>query len=252
MSETILLLLFALAGVLVGALFGALAVSLFGRRGAAQGGPRRPDPQWKEVARFWRPRVGGSLVVEMDRRRYRSLSELTREQRAELNRLAHTLRRALGETEVVEPSPPPSATPEPQPPGPTGETQGAETPAAATLDGVSQLAASQVAAPSVSASQAAGPPAPSARERFARLTQPDLRGPGAGEKSIAQQIDEILQERLSGSPLEKRAIRLMELPEKGMVVMVGLEQYDSVDAVPDEDIRDLIRQAVAEWERRVS
>jgi hypothetical protein len=37
-----------------------------------------------------------------------------------------------------------------------------------------------------------------------------------------------------------------------MVVMVGLNQYDGVEAVPDEEIRNLIRSAVAEWEERAS
>lgn len=70
------------------------------------------------------------------------------------------------------------------------------------------------------------------------------------EKSIAAQIDEILQEKLEVSPLQGRAIRLMELPGKGMVVLVGLDQYDGVDAVPDPEIRDLIRACVAEWEKK--
>jgi hypothetical protein len=31
-----------------------------------------------------------------------------------------------------------------------------------------------------------------------------------------------------------------------------MDQYDGVDAVPDPDVRDLIREAVAEWEARVT
>jgi hypothetical protein len=41
----------------------------------------------------------------------------------------------------------------------------------------------------------------------------------------------------------------MELPTKGLVVMVGLQQYEEVDAVPDPEIRALIRQSVDEWEK---
>jgi hypothetical protein len=61
-----------------------------------------------------------------------------------------------------------------------------------------------------------------------------------------------LQEKLAGQTTEKRAIRLLELPGKGMVVAVGLEQYDGVGAVPDPEIRSLIREAVSDWERRAS
>ncbi len=86
---------------------------------------------------------------------------------------------------------------------------------------------------------------------LARAVQPDVRPAQPPSKSIAAQIDEILQEKLKDSPLASRAIRLLELPNKGMVVMVGLDQYDGVEAVPDDDIRNLIRSAVVEWEKRV-
>ena len=86
---------------------------------------------------------------------------------------------------------------------------------------------------------------------LARAIQGDVKTPQAPPKSIAAQIDEILQEKLATSPLNSSAIRLLELPGKGMVVMVGLDQYEGVDLVPDPEIRDLIRSAVAEWERRI-
>jgi len=87
---------------------------------------------------------------------------------------------------------------------------------------------------------------------LARAFQSEVRAPQSPPKSIAAQIDEILQEMLENSTLATRAIRLLELPNKGMVVMVGLEQYEGVDGVPDEEIKKVIRAAVAEWERRIS
>jgi hypothetical protein len=69
-------------------------------------------------------------------------------------------------------------------------------------------------------------------------------------ESFVSQINDILQERLKNSPLRGEPIRLMEWPNKGMVVMVGLEHYESVDDVPNEEIRKMIRAAVAEWEQR--
>ena len=68
----------------------------------------------------------------------------------------------------------------------------------------------------------------------------------------AKRAAELTGQMLAGQALEKRAIRLLELPGKGMVVAVGLEQYDGIDAVPDPEIRSLIREAVADWERRAS
>lgn len=66
--------------------------------------------------------------------------------------------------------------------------------------------------------------------------------------SMAAQIDSILQSRLLNTPLADRGIRLQSLPEGDMSVVVGPDQYASVDDVPEEEIRLLIRSAVAEWE----
>lgn len=71
-------------------------------------------------------------------------------------------------------------------------------------------------------------------------------------ESIVTQIDAILQEKLKYSPLQDQAIRLLEWPEIGMVVMVGLEKYETVEEVPDPMIQNLIRSAVKEWEQRGS
>jgi len=89
-------------------------------------------------------------------------------------------------------------------------------------------------------------------DAFARALQPSAQAENPFARSIAEQVDEILQEMLEESPLRSKAIRLLELPQKGMVVMIGLEQYQGVEAVPDEEVRSLIRSAAAEWERRVS
>jgi hypothetical protein len=69
-------------------------------------------------------------------------------------------------------------------------------------------------------------------------------------KTIVAQIDEILQQMLLASPMANRKIRLIELPNQGVVVLVDQDQYPGIDAVPDADIRSLIRQAVSAWEVR--
>ena len=66
--------------------------------------------------------------------------------------------------------------------------------------------------------------------------------------SIVEQVDEKLQELLEGSPLASKNIRLTELPNKGVTVCVGNEYYDGINAVPDEEVKRIIRQAVKKWE----
>jgi hypothetical protein len=87
----------------------------------------------------------------------------------------------------------------------------------------------------------------------ANALKADVRKPSLLEtKSIAAMVDEVLQEKLKGGPHETRGIRLLDSPDGGLVVMVGLEKYEGVDAVPDEEIRHAIREAVSEWRERTS
>ena len=73
-----------------------------------------------------------------------------------------------------------------------------------------------------------------------------------GLVSIIEQIDEILQEKLEGTYMEDMGIQLKEIPGKGMTVKVGLDTYDEVADVPSQEIREIIRSAVEEWENLVS
>lgn len=72
----------------------------------------------------------------------------------------------------------------------------------------------------------------------------------SGPTTMVGQIDEILQTNLADSSLANRAIRLMESPGGGVVVMVGLDKYDGVGDVPDPQVQAAIRAAIAEWEKK--
>lgn len=89
-------------------------------------------------------------------------------------------------------------------------------------------------------------------EVFTRALQPDPSKAPQKSSSIAAQIDEILQEMINGTPMDAKGIRLYENPNKGLVVLVGMTQYDSVEDVADEEVRKVIHAAVLEWERRMA
>jgi hypothetical protein len=71
--------------------------------------------------------------------------------------------------------------------------------------------------------------------------------PSVGTSLVAQ-IDAILQAHLAGTPLSERGIHLQESPQGGVIVYVGTDRYQSVEAVPDPEIQAAIRAAIKEWE----
>ncbi|MBE0685027.1 MAG: hypothetical protein IH585_03425 [Anaerolineaceae bacterium] len=96
-------------------------------------------------------------------------------------------------------------------------------------------------------------PTPYVKEVVTSEVVPPLVPPKTVEKhkrqlSIVEQVDEVLQELLESSPLKGRNIRLTEMPNKGVTVWVGNEYYDGINAVPEEDVKRIIRQAVKKWE----
>ncbi len=72
----------------------------------------------------------------------------------------------------------------------------------------------------------------------------------AAPTSIVGQINEILQARIEGTKLESMGVSLMESATGGVNVYVGMDKYEGVDAVPDEEIKAAIRAAIAEWENK--
>ncbi|NOY98222.1 MAG: hypothetical protein GXP40_03320 [Chloroflexi bacterium] len=103
------------------------------------------------------------------------------------------------------------------------------------------------------------PPAPSAP---VLATQPPVEPakkdkaekivPDKPATSMVEQIDSILQAKLSGHPLSSRGIRLRESSTGGVLVYVGLTRYEGVGEIMEPAIQAIIREAIAEWEESVT
>lgn len=74
--------------------------------------------------------------------------------------------------------------------------------------------------------------------------------PAVAPRSIVEQIDSILQSQMAGTPLMETGIRLQESPEGGVIVWVGMEKFEGVNEVPDEQIQAAIRAAINVWENK--
>jgi len=65
--------------------------------------------------------------------------------------------------------------------------------------------------------------------------------------SMIEQINHILQERVEASGREELAVQLVEGPGGTARVLIGVNSYEIAD-VPNPEIKQLIREAVAAWE----
>ena len=191
-----------------------------------------PDPDLEEVAQLWRSRKANRIVVQLGENHYAAASELSPEQQRYLARAASALQAWLAEGEPVKVPPPPAA---PYP--------GASMPPMAPREQDIPLPAS----PAQEVKPVPARPLDALNRAF--TSSPAKAAPKY--KSIAAQINDILQAHLPGSPFEAQGISLVEKPDQSVVVRVGSEEYPGVDAVPDPAVRALIKAAVTEWEIKI-
>lgn len=214
-------ILLAGIGVVIGFLLGALVFTL--RRQAS------PRPSQKELLlsdsqndlRIWREGKEKHLVVEIEGASYHRESDLD----SEKSQLVASVIRELYDWLGVLPTPAVSSS-DPQPGSfPPAESQNGEEMRRTSLNPL---------------------------QIFSRSLQPlEKTGSSQPDKSIVAQIDDILQVKLQDAALDDRGIHLIEGPDQGMIIEIGLRKYTDIEAVPDETIRRLIRYSVAEWENQM-
>lgn len=193
------------------------------RVAAPSGPPRVPDGDTVEVFRVLRDLADGSLIVEIEGQRYSRLTDITDGQ---VGRRFVANARALAHFAMLLKGPPPPAPPPqaPAPPPPASEK-----------------------------SMAAMPPAPPRVGRtatqMAKEAQSDEQP--ATQINLADQIEELLQYRLTMHPtLALRSIHVRPSFGGGVRIVVDNTSYDSVDKVPEEEIRGFIQATISEWNAR--
>lgn len=175
----------------------------------------------------------GSFVLDLDGKRVNPIS-LTSDQRKRLIDMLNIMRPWL-EGRAAPASQPPlrAVSPPPSAPPATVEDRlsaiGSPLPEQKTVVPPQQPAAPRTARPETTAKE---------------------NRPVAPASSIVGQIDSILQSRLAGTHLEERGIFLAQSPEGGVSVYVGLTRYNSIEDVPDPEIKTVIRAAISEWENK--
>lgn len=180
--------------------------------------------RYTPVYRIWREKGSGILVVEMDGKSMITPASLNEVQRERLERSAYDLRAWLGMS--------PAGMPASQP----GDVALPEAPGAEPGQVIISAPASRFSKPAA----VSLPPASKVKEE-------PVVAPVA--KSIVLQIEDILKDKIAGTELAQRGVHLLEDPTRGVLVQVGLEQFEGIEAVPDPQIKGIIKSAVQEWEK---
>jgi len=215
------ILVLILISIAIGFLIGALVYGLRGKPSQQSGEEEEKNLPAEQGVRLWRDPQTQKLSVVVDGKTYQQAGELMPETRSRLARLARDWQLWLGMplsrlTALAAPSSPEFAEP-------PVETNNKPDTTAQPLPGN----------------------APVKPVRGTEKTKTE-----AAPESIAAQIDEILQTRIENTPLAERGIKLQEIPRQGLVVMVGEEKYTDLTLVPDQEVREAIAAAVAEWEKK--
>lgn len=219
----------------------------------------KPDPNLAEVASLMRDKTTQDLVVAINGNTFRAARELNPGQLRRLHFASKVLTKWLADT------PPPPLQGEPGT-GSPAESDSAElsmdvslpaAPAEMAEEWIPAESAPEDPKPEYPAAYMSPEPSPAVKPVSTQLSDVvgGILNPGPQPdadpefKSIAMQIDEILQEMIANTPFEERGITLNDAPDHGVMVTLDGNQYLGVKDVPDEEVRNLIRSAVVEWEK---
>lgn len=200
---------------------------------------RPPKRDWNEVAHLWRDGRDGRLIFQIGDQHYKRGDDLTNREREILLKVVMDFYRWL--------EPPSALSAKPEIPVEPAQTM----PGVPADPAVQPPSASEVQPEFQLEEQSQLQKGRLTPVNFvSRILSADVQQPTPKTLSMVAQIDKILQEMLEAAKMQKWPLRLIESPEQGMIVLLGLEQYTAIDDVPYEPVRRMIRAAVAEWEKR--
>jgi hypothetical protein len=250
LTDLVPLVLVGLIGLVVGALFGVFVGNFINR---SENTSQRRRRNLVEVLHVWKDRQSGDVQLELEGTVYTSLDKLDAKRNSDLIRTLEEINRWMGLPDrtkglKLQTTPPKvdQPTPKPAPLTPAETNNVSLNPS---------LIDNSALPPYEFIEDTNNVTKPSSVLNPVNILERALRPKSDTEipepKSIAGQIDEILQRKLPSSPLKNHIVKLLELPEKGLVVLVDQQQYQGVGEVPDPEIRALLQECVTEWEQSV-
>lgn len=204
------------------------------------------DPSANEVLRVLRDRLTGRVLLEINGRRYAQLSEVTdSDVRRALLLTLRDLQEFVGLSGLgASPAPAPMAAPAP---AAMPESLPGSTPAADPESVLSQLNA----APLPRADDAHAPLKLPSMNIFKQMAQ--AREFSAKEiapiKSVVQQIDDVLQHLIVGTPFARQNLHVAAGPSGNVIFEVDTDVYNAVDEIPDRNLQVVFQEAIRRWEQ---
>jgi hypothetical protein len=219
--------IFLILAAVIGLLVGLLVASLFSSRESKSDETNQPPQDlvkdgFAQAASLMYSPSGKKIVTHIDGGYYRDYSVLTVDQKTRVNKLLALWTAWAGRTPEVEESTSVDAIN-----GATDET--------ADLPPIEPVLDWSVAEALKSEKE----------EDLAVIPMEDK------PKTIAGQISLIIERMMVDSPIKEKGIKLIENSRQGVDVWIGLEKFDGIDAIPYPDVQQLIRDAVAQWEREM-
>lgn len=193
------------------------------------------------VVKLWRDKKSGALLIEVEGKTFLGSNALSENQRTQLEQAARDLRFWLGMGLTVVS---PAITPQQEQ---VDQQASNETEVASNLQINERI--NQSITPSIqSNSRPAINSVTKTPEISKTVTSDNL--PLQTEKSIVMQIEDILQDLITGSQYEQIGVHLMEDPIKGVIVTVGNEKFEGIDSVTNPEVKKILRSAVNAWEQK--
>ena len=187
-----------------------------------------------EVLRVLRDNLTGRLMLEIAGKRYASLDEVGEgDLRPALMTTLHDLEAFAGGALDLSPA---QRLPEPAA-------------GAATLQALAAHAARPAAEKAAAEYHPLPPPTMNPFKQMAVLREM-AKNPPPPPKSITEQIDDVLQARIIGTPMIHRGLHVKPGPRGDAIFEADGQDYPSTDELPDVEVRDAIRGAIAEWESK--
>lgn len=222
MSELISQLLLAVLFVIIGFIGGILTMVAWNQRKASQDKEpiRKSDPDLEERVQVFTSQKDQKLIVKVNQAVFINEDELDPDSREDLVKLSEQFRKWL---RIPEPKPLPSQ---------------------ALPENKEQILSTN-RSPELSPLQMISLPL-NLKKSEPLIAEKPLPKP----QSIVSQINDVLQEMLKNTVFETQGVKLTENPYHGVVAWIGAQHYDGIEAIPDLELKELIRKAVRRWEQQ--